>query len=118
MMEWSYRDADSTGTGRAAQAFVVMAETNSLPEPLILVVEDEELLRLHAADLLEQHGFRVVDARNAAAALKVLEARGDVRLLCRALQGLAHGTFITEEICWTERLRRRGIARHTASDLS
>jgi two-component system, response regulator PdtaR len=50
-----------------------MAETKTPPEPLILVVEDEELLRLHAADLLEEHGFRVVEARNAAAALKVLE---------------------------------------------
>jgi two-component system, response regulator PdtaR len=49
-------------------------------------VEDEELLRLHAADLLEEHGFRVIEARNAAAALKVLETRDDVRLLFTDIQ--------------------------------
>ena len=49
-------------------------------------MEDEELLRLHAADLLEEHGFRVVEARNAAAALKVLETRDDVRLLFTDIQ--------------------------------
>jgi CheY-like chemotaxis protein len=49
-------------------------------------VEDEELLRLFAADLLEEHGFRVVEAQNAAAALKVLETRDDVRLLFTDVQ--------------------------------
>jgi two-component system, response regulator PdtaR len=50
-------------------------------KPLVLVVEDEELLRVHAADLLEDHGFKVIEAENAANALKVLESRDDVRLL-------------------------------------
>lgn len=35
-------------------------------KPVILVVEDDELLRLHAAGLLEEHGFGVVEAENAA----------------------------------------------------
>ena len=55
-------------------------------QPLVLVVEDEELLRLHAADLLEEHGYRVIKAENAAAALKVLETRDDVRLLFTDIQ--------------------------------
>ena len=63
-----------------------MTETKTPPEPVILIVEDEELLRLHAADLLEEHGFRVVEARNADAALKVLELRDDVRLLLRTFK--------------------------------
>jgi response regulator RpfG family c-di-GMP phosphodiesterase len=50
-------------------------------KPTILVVEDEALLRLYAADLLEENGFSVVEAENADAALKVLETREDVRLL-------------------------------------
>jgi CheY-like chemotaxis protein len=50
-------------------------------KPLVLVVEDEELLRVYAADLLEDHGFKVIEAENAANALKVLESRDDVRLL-------------------------------------
>jgi CheY-like chemotaxis protein len=34
-----------------------MSEAAQPLQPLVLVVEDEELLRLHAADLLEEHGF-------------------------------------------------------------
>ena len=55
-------------------------------QPLVLVVEDEELLRLHAADLLEDQGFRVIKSKNAAAALKVLEMHPDVRLLFTDIQ--------------------------------
>lgn len=39
-------------------------------KPLILVVEDEALLRMIAADTLEENGFAVVEAENADAALK------------------------------------------------
>jgi two-component system, response regulator PdtaR len=48
---------------------------------LILVVEDEALLRLQACTMLEDNGFSVVKAENADAALKLLEARDDVWLL-------------------------------------
>jgi CheY-like chemotaxis protein len=54
--------------------------------PLALVAEDEELLRLHAAGLLEEHGFTVLEAKNADAALKVMETRDDVRLLFTDIQ--------------------------------
>lgn len=75
-----------------------MAETKTPPEPLILVVEDEELLRLHAADLLEEHG--VVEARNADTALKVLESRDDVRLLFTDIQmpGARDGMDLAREV--------------------
>jgi CheY-like chemotaxis protein len=36
----------------------------------ILVVEDEALIRLWAADLLEENGFSVLEAADADAALK------------------------------------------------
>ena len=39
--------------------------------PLALVVDDEEILRLFAAGLLEEHGFDVMGAEKAAAALRV-----------------------------------------------
>jgi two-component system, response regulator PdtaR len=55
-------------------------------KPVILVVEDNELLRLHAAGLLEENGFGVVEAANADAALKLLETRDDVRLLFTDIQ--------------------------------
>ena len=60
-------------------------------------MEDEELLRLSAADLLEE---RVVEARNAAAALKVLETRDDVRLLFTDIQmpGTLDGMDLAREV--------------------
>ena len=33
--------------------------------PVILVVEDQDLLRLHAAGILEDNGFSVVEAADA-----------------------------------------------------
>jgi PleD family two-component response regulator len=55
-------------------------------EPTILVVEDEALLRMHAAGMLEENGYGVVEAENADAALKLLETRDDVRLLFTDIQ--------------------------------
>ena len=58
-----------------------MADFKTGGDPLVLVVEDEALIRSCAADILEQHGYEVVEAATAAAALEVLEARPDVRVL-------------------------------------
>ncbi|MGI4765051.1 MAG: response regulator [Janthinobacterium lividum] len=57
------------------------AGTVSPPPPLILVVDDEAMLRFLAADTLEESGFRVVEAENAKEALKVLAEQSDVRVL-------------------------------------
>ena len=48
---------------------------------LVLVVEDEFLLRLHAVSLLEAAGFSTLEAGNADEAIAWLEARGDVRVV-------------------------------------
>jgi CheY-like chemotaxis protein len=50
-------------------------------KPLILVVEDEPLLRLNATDVLEEAGFSVTEANNAETALELLEVRRDVQVL-------------------------------------
>jgi len=50
-------------------------------KPLILVVEDEPVLRFNAADALEEAGFAVTEANNAETALEVPEARREVRML-------------------------------------
>ena len=50
--------------------------------PLVMIVEDEPLIRMYAADLLEDDGFGVVEAATARAALAILEKRnGDVAAL-------------------------------------
>lgn len=47
-------------------------------KPVILVVEDEPLVRMYLADLLDEEGFRVVEAANAEEALALFQARRDV----------------------------------------
>jgi two-component system, response regulator PdtaR len=43
----------------------------------VLLVEDEVLVRMLGVDLLEEAGYRVIEAANADVALKVLEADPD-----------------------------------------
>jgi CheY-like chemotaxis protein len=47
----------------------------------VLLVEDEPLIQMLAADVLEDEGFDVITAETADAALKVLEAGADVQVL-------------------------------------
>ena len=46
---------------------------------VILVVEDEAIIRMAAVDVLEQAGFAVVEAADAESAICILELRSDVR---------------------------------------
>jgi CheY-like chemotaxis protein len=48
---------------------------------VVLLVEDEPLVRMLAADILEEAGFEVIEAVTAPAALRLLEQRRDVRAL-------------------------------------
>ena len=67
------------------------AHMDDAAQPLVLVVEDNELLRLHAADLLEAPGFAVI------------KAEGSVRLTQVILRMAQHGR--TQAV-----IRRRGRA--------
>jgi CheY-like chemotaxis protein len=46
--------------------------------PVVLVVEDEPIIRMMAVDLLEDAGYEVLEACDAHAAVAVLERRDDV----------------------------------------
>jgi CheY-like chemotaxis protein len=48
---------------------------------VVLVVEDDDLVRLMATDLLEDEGFTVVEAATADAAWAILKARDDIAIL-------------------------------------
>lgn len=48
---------------------------------VVLVVEDERLVRLMAVDMLEDEGFTVIEAATADAAWAILEERDDVAIL-------------------------------------
>jgi len=54
-----------------------MSLAGSEGPPVVLLVEDEPLVRMTAADGLEEAGFEVMEAANADAALSVLDARSD-----------------------------------------
>ena len=48
---------------------------------VVLVVEDEPLLRMHAVGILEDADFEVLDAPNADVAIAILEARADITVV-------------------------------------
>ena len=47
----------------------------------IIVVDDEALIRMHGASMLEDAGYSVVEAASADEAIAILEGTTDVRLL-------------------------------------
>ena len=47
----------------------------SRPAETVLLVEDDALVRMFGTEILEEAGFRVIEAENADAALRTLEAR-------------------------------------------
>jgi CheY-like chemotaxis protein len=49
--------------------------------PVVLVVEDEPLLRMDAVDMVGKAGYRVVEASNATEAVRILEERLDIRVV-------------------------------------
>lgn len=54
-----------------------MAQAAIEDPPVVLLVEDEPLVRMTAADELEEAGFQVLEAANADVALAVLEVRSE-----------------------------------------
>ena len=51
------------------------------PRLVVLVVEDELWVRLHAVEMIEDAGFEAVEASNADEAIDILESRNDIRIL-------------------------------------
>jgi CheY-like chemotaxis protein len=54
--------------------------------PVVLIVEDEFLLRMHAVDMIAAAGFEVVEAGNADQAIEILEARRDIGVVFTDIQ--------------------------------
>lgn len=48
---------------------------------VVLIVEDEAVLRMNAADMVEQAGFEALEAANAKQAIRILEERADIRVI-------------------------------------
>jgi len=54
--------------------------------PVVLIVEDEFLLRMDAVDMIAAAGFDVVEAGNADEAIEILEARRDITVVFTDIQ--------------------------------
>ncbi|MET0314651.1 MAG: response regulator [Hansschlegelia sp.] len=53
----------------------------SSPRQVVLVVEDEPILRMMAVDMVEDAGFEAIEAADATEALLILESRLDIRIV-------------------------------------
>lgn len=54
--------------------------------PVVLIVEDEFLLRMDAVDMIAAAGFEVLEAANADEAIEILEARRDITVVFTDIQ--------------------------------
>jgi CheY-like chemotaxis protein len=54
--------------------------------PVVLIVEDEFLLRMDAVNMIAAAGFEVVEAANADEAIEILESRRDITVVFTDIQ--------------------------------
>src|SRR3982074_277565 len=54
--------------------------------PVVLIVEDELLLRMNAVEMIEAAGFEAVEAANADEAIEILERRRDITVVFTDIQ--------------------------------
>ena len=54
--------------------------------PVVLLVEDEQLLRMDAVEMISSAGFDVVEAANADDAIEILEVRRDIVVVFTDIQ--------------------------------
>lgn len=57
------------------------ATTTPSGKAIVLVVEDEPILRMIAVDIVEESGFAALEAANADEAIDLLETNADIRLI-------------------------------------
>ena len=56
-----------------------MGLMGSAQKSVVLVVEDENLIRMSALDMVEEAGFEAIAASDADEAIRILESRNDIR---------------------------------------
>src|ERR1700748_1604834 len=70
---------------RHRYAGVDVAESKN-PKDLILVVEDEALIRMHSAEVIRDLGFEVIEAGDAAEAVSLLESVSGIKVVFTDIQ--------------------------------
>ena len=59
---------------------------SAIKRPVVLIVEDEILVRMNAAEMIGDAGFDVVEARNADEAIEILEACPNIHVVFTDIQ--------------------------------
>ena len=91
--------------------------------PVILIVEDEFLLRMDAAEVIENAGFEVIEASNADEAIAVLTARPDIHVVFTDVQmpgsmdGLKLARFVRDRWPPIKIVATSGLVRVEDDDL-
>lgn len=71
--------------GPTADECRLQVKLSVLP-PVVLIVEDDLLIRMQAADIVQAAGFRVIEAKDADDAIAILEARADIAVIFTDIQ--------------------------------
>jgi len=59
---------------------------SQVKRPVVLIVEDELLLRMNAVDMIAAAGFEAIEAANADEAIEILENRRDIDVVFTDIQ--------------------------------
>ena len=83
--------------------------TPSLPQDLILVVDDDVLERMGASYMFSDAGYEVIEAGSADAALRFFESNSDIKLLFTdvSMPGAINGADLARQVA--DRWPRVGI---------
>jgi CheY-like chemotaxis protein len=93
------------------------------PPIVVLVVEDEALLRMHARQVVEDAGYKVLEASNADEAILLLETRADIRIVFTdinmpgSMDGVALARAIRNRWPPVELILTSGLYKMKAGDL-
>jgi len=91
--------------------------------PIVLVVDDEPLLRMLAVEVVEEAGFTAIEARDADEAVAMLESRTDIALVFTdinmpgSMDGLKLAHAVRNRWPPIKILVVSGRQRHPSSDL-
>jgi two-component system, response regulator PdtaR len=98
-------------------------QPSACKRPVVLIVEDEFLVRMDTRAALETAGFDVLEAGDADEAIAILSARNDIRLIFTDVQmpgsmdGLKLAHFVRDRWPPVKVVATSGHARITDSDL-
>jgi CheY-like chemotaxis protein len=69
-----------------SESSVMMVLERAVIPPIVLVVEDDMMLRMRAVDMVEEAGYGSVEAVDADEAFAILQSRSDIALLFTDIQ--------------------------------